>query len=135
MFEKNTMIGRLSYRTLALVCALTLVSISHAADEDIDIPYTDTYGYVYDPATGTFIKQDKPATSATDQTPEALPPAAGPMAAVETPATTGMTTPETAPAMQAGSVLMPGLLLVLIAVIALAYRLMTRPKQSAPEQN
>lgn len=27
-----------------------------AADEDIDIPYTDTYGYTYDPISGQFVK-------------------------------------------------------------------------------
>lgn len=46
-------------------CSLLLVPFAQAADDDINIPYTDTYGYVYDPATGSFVKNDAPA-AATD---------------------------------------------------------------------
>ena len=35
-----------------------------AIDEDYFIPYTDNYGYVYDPETGTYIKQDPPEPTA-----------------------------------------------------------------------
>lgn len=33
-------------------------------DEDFYIPYTDTYGYVYDPETGQYVKQEDPAPPA-----------------------------------------------------------------------
>jgi len=32
------------------------INIVIAADEDIFIPYTDTYGYIYDPVSGQFVK-------------------------------------------------------------------------------
>ena len=135
MFEKNTMLGCLSCRTLALICGLSLASASYGADEDIDIPYTDTYGYVYDPATGTFIKQDNPANPAAGQAQDISPPVSDAMATIEPPANTGTMPQDDAPAMQSGSALMPALLLALIIAFAFAYRFMARPKQSAHEQN
>ncbi len=44
------------------------IPATQAADEDIDIPYTDTYGYVYDPETGAYIKQDQQATTGSTAT-------------------------------------------------------------------
>jgi len=40
---------------------VVLLSVGHvfAIDEDYEIPYTDNYGYVYDPETGQFVKQDQ----------------------------------------------------------------------------
>jgi len=36
-----------------------------AVDEDFYIPYTDTYGYVYDPKTRQYVKQDAAPSSDT----------------------------------------------------------------------
>jgi hypothetical protein len=58
-----------------VICCLLAMSaylatpVVYSADEDIDIPYTDTYGYVYDPVTGTFIKQDPVSTTEPAVTP------------------------------------------------------------------
>ena len=40
-----------------------------AIDEDYFIPYTDNYGYEYDPETATYIKKDNPAPVVTDNQP------------------------------------------------------------------
>ena len=59
MFQfRRKLIGLLATGGLLLMSAIPSTPALYAADEDIDIPYTDTYGYVYDPATGTYIKQD-----------------------------------------------------------------------------
>ena len=60
---------RLAMCVLVALPVLLFTPVNHAADEDIDIPYTDNYGYVYDANTGTFIKPDQPAadTTAADQ--------------------------------------------------------------------
>jgi hypothetical protein len=54
---------------MLILSALLSTPAVYAADEDIDIPYTDTYGYVYDPATGTYIKQDPVSTTEPAVTP------------------------------------------------------------------
>ena len=78
MFQfRCKLIGLLATIGLLSMSAISLTPALYAADEDIDIPYTDTYGYVYDPATGTYIKQD---------------PASTPDSAVITPASTDTTT-------------------------------------------
>jgi len=41
---------------------LLIAGQAFAIDEDFYIPYTDNYGYVYDPETGQYVKQE-PATS------------------------------------------------------------------------
>ncbi len=80
MFQSRCKLIRLLATSgLLLMSAVLSTSALYAADEDIDIPYTDTYGYVYDPATGTYIKQD---------------PASTPETAVTTPTSTN-TTPTT----------------------------------------
>jgi hypothetical protein len=58
--------------TILTITLLGLASTSplYAIDEDYFIPYTDNYGYEYDPETGTYIKKDNPApTVADNQTP------------------------------------------------------------------
>lgn len=40
----------------SIMCMLGASNITSAADDDIYIPYTETYGYTYDPASGQFIK-------------------------------------------------------------------------------
>ena len=63
MFQfRRKLIGLLATGGLLLMSAIPSTPALYAADEDIDIPYTDTYGYVYDPATGTYIKQDPTST-------------------------------------------------------------------------
>lgn len=52
-----------------ITCSLLLVPLAQAADDEINIPYTDTYGYVYDPATGSFVKNDAPAAAADTSSP------------------------------------------------------------------
>lgn len=65
MYQSSQHINKWLACAGALVLLGNLVtSTVNAADDDIDIPYTDTYGYVYDPATGKFIKQN-PATTGT----------------------------------------------------------------------
>ncbi len=54
-------------RDNALLSCLLLILFSaplFAVDEDYFIPYTDNYGYEYDPETGTYI-QTEPDTSVT----------------------------------------------------------------------
>jgi hypothetical protein len=68
MYHGQNLIRRLGgCAVLALLCIMSTPPVA-AADEDIDIPYTDTYGYVYDPATGTYIKQDPPTAAVIDVT-------------------------------------------------------------------
>ena len=46
-----------------LIITLLVISINspmYAIDEDYFIPYTDNYGYEYDPETGTYIKKRQP---------------------------------------------------------------------------
>ncbi len=54
-----------------MLMVMFCVSYTHplmGVDEDYYIPYTDTYGYEYDPETGTFIKRDPaPAASESSQ--------------------------------------------------------------------
>ena len=50
-------------RIFKTILVTTLLIFLHsnqvsAIDEDYFIPYTDTYGYEYDPETGTFIKKE-----------------------------------------------------------------------------
>lgn len=56
---------RLAMCALVALPVLLFTPLNHAADEDIDIPYTDNYGYVYDANTGTFIKPDQPTADTT----------------------------------------------------------------------
>jgi len=50
-------------RIISLITILFLIlfsTTSVAVDEDYFIPYTDNYGYEYDPETGTYVKTDPP---------------------------------------------------------------------------
>jgi hypothetical protein len=47
-----------------VIIGVVLAGPALAIDEDFYIPYTDTYGYVYDPATGKFVKQEPANTAA-----------------------------------------------------------------------
>jgi hypothetical protein len=67
-FRHSSNLRLVSCCLLVLSAYLTTPGL-YAADEDIDIPYTDTYGYVYDPATGTYIKQDPVSTTEPAVTP------------------------------------------------------------------
>lgn len=53
---------------LLIIIGLLFSTQVVAIDEDYYIPYTDTYGYVYDPETGQFIKQDQ-ASSESESSP------------------------------------------------------------------
>ena len=53
----------MAYRLIVLLTGLLVAGAAQAVDEDYYIPYTDTYGYVYDPETGKFVKQE-PAPAA-----------------------------------------------------------------------
>lgn len=48
---------------LLIICMLSVTVNLLAADDDIYIPYTETYGYTYDPATGQFVKKGDRADS------------------------------------------------------------------------
>lgn len=128
---------RIAACILLLVSAAVFTQVVHAADEEIDIPYTDTYGYVYDPATGTFIKPDTPAASTdnsnTAQTADASMPAAGHAAQ---PVTTALTPPaqDTSPATPEKSWLPPLLLLLAIAA-AISYRRLLGRKSTGPAEH
>jgi hypothetical protein len=41
-----------------------------AVDEEYFIPYTDNYGYEYDPQTGTYIKTDPPQSASEQSAPQ-----------------------------------------------------------------
>ncbi len=52
---------------LVIALGLSLVKPLYAIDGDYNIPYTDNYGYEYDPATGTYVQKNVPApATATD---------------------------------------------------------------------
>lgn len=52
----------MAFRLIVLLTGLMVAGSALAIDEDYYIPYTDTYGYVYDPETGKFVKEEpKPA--------------------------------------------------------------------------
>jgi hypothetical protein len=52
----------MAFRLIVLLTGLLVAGLAQAIDEDYYIPYTDTYGYVYDPDTGKFVKEEpKPA--------------------------------------------------------------------------
>ena len=118
---------RIAACILLLVPAALFTPAIHAADEEIDIPYTDTYGYVYDPATGTFIKPDTPAAttdnSNTAQTADASTPAAGHAA----PDTATLTPPaQSSPTTTAEKSWLPLALVLLAIAAAIGYRLLGR---------
>jgi hypothetical protein len=46
--------------TLLVVCFTS--HYLYAVDEEYFIPYTDNYGYEYDPESGTYIKKETPET-------------------------------------------------------------------------
>lgn len=46
---------------LVIALGLSLVKPLYAIDGDYNIPYTDNYGYEYDPATGTYVQKQVPA--------------------------------------------------------------------------
>jgi len=47
-----------------VLIALMLAEQAKAIDGDYEIPYTDNYGYVYDPEIGKFIKENNEQGSA-----------------------------------------------------------------------
>ncbi len=52
---------------LVVALGLSLFKPLYAIDGDYNIPYTDNYGYEYDPATGTYVQKNVPApATATD---------------------------------------------------------------------
>ena len=53
---------------LIVLLYLSCTNVATGVDEDYFIPYTDNYGYEYDPETGTYIKkQPSPTDSVTQQ--------------------------------------------------------------------
>lgn len=61
------MVNRVHILNILMVIAL-LLTIGQstsllAVDEEYFIPYTDNYGYEYDPQTGTYIKKDPPQSA------------------------------------------------------------------------
>ena len=111
-----------------------LTSTVNAADEDIDIPYTDTYGYVYDPATGTFIKQN-PATAETVQPTQAVTESSAQTEDLNINSTT-LSVPAKAQASETTTdqnsvALLPGLLLLLLAIGGLTYVVTARNVKKA----
>ena len=60
-------------RITALITILFLILFSTptvAVDEDYFIPYTDNYGYEYDPETGTYVQKEPTATATPQSTQE-----------------------------------------------------------------
>jgi hypothetical protein len=53
---------------IMLLAGMCVPMRSVAVDDDYYIPYTDNYGYEYDPETGTYIKKDTPARVETGST-------------------------------------------------------------------
>lgn len=68
VYGRTVSVGKLkSRRILFVFIGLMLISSStFAIDEDFYIPYTDTYGYEYDPETGRFMKKEIPSRSASE---------------------------------------------------------------------
>jgi hypothetical protein len=61
----------LNIRKVAFTIVLLLTFSSSpifAVDEEYFIPYTDNYGYEYDPETGTYIKKEPPPEAMPQQT-------------------------------------------------------------------
>jgi hypothetical protein len=48
---------------IIMLIGLLIAGQVFAIDEDFYIPYTDTYGYEYDPETNKFVKRDQAPTS------------------------------------------------------------------------
>lgn len=117
------------------VCILLFMPAAHAADEDIDIPYTDTYGYVYDPATGAFVKQGGSATpvdssnsaQTTTSTADTGTAASADATTMNTPSQTPATTTPSKP-------LIPIVVLSLAVAGFIGYRLLARKNPGTTEQ-
>lgn len=67
---QNKLYVKIRLAAYAIVASLvsTLPAVVPAVDDDYFIPYTDTFGYVYDPQTGNYVKQDSPATDTASNT-------------------------------------------------------------------
>lgn len=131
--QKKSTLGRLTGCVVLTLSACMLAPAAHAADEDIDIPYTDTYGYVYDPATGTFIKQDDSSTG-TDTAASSTPPADANGTVTDTDTSSIASqpvTPETTARMS--PLLTPAILLLLMVAALAGYRLFTRTNDKPAE--
>jgi len=48
---------------IIMLIGLLIAGQVFAIDEDYYIPYTDTYGYEFDPETGKFVKRDQVSTA------------------------------------------------------------------------
>ncbi len=53
-----------------LLLSMVLSTSLLAVDEEYFIPYTDNYGYEYDPQTGTYIKTDPPQSASEQSVPQ-----------------------------------------------------------------
>ncbi len=53
------MSGKFYLMVVMFIVSMAVIAI----DEDYYIPYTDTYGYVYDPETGQFVKSEESQAS------------------------------------------------------------------------
>lgn len=108
-----------------LLCSAMLGMVAsqpvYAVDGDYVIPYTDNYGYVYDPKTGTYIQQSQPADTPQSDPVQPQNQAASPAAAAnptpviqaEQTTTTApqQTSPISLPVMVTGTIIVLGLLL------------------------
>lgn len=96
-----------------------------AVDGDYVIPYTDNYGYVYDPKTGTYIQQSQPADTIQSDSVQPQNQAATPAAAAD-PAPFIQAEQTTSPAPQQTSTLpLPAMaigILILLGLLFSAYR-------------
>ena len=90
----------------------------YAIDEDYFIPYTDNYGYEYDPETGTYIKKDNPTPAVTENrqsthnTDNTASVTQQPMSVASPTATTNEETSNRLPLILAGAIVLLGIIVV-----------------------